>query len=323
MKETERRAYAKVNLALDVLARREDGYHDIRSVMHAIDLYDRVIIRLIERGEIGAEADDKLQLVVSSDLPGLPGGEQNIAAKAARCFLAQQPAPESVVAIDIHLEKRIPVGAGLGGGSADAAAVLLGLNELFGTGGKPLLEQSILMKMAAQAGADVPFCLLSQQGVSCALAEGIGEQLMPLPELRGWAVLACPPFQLDTAQVYQAFDDIHETEKVLPRPDFERLREGLKNQNWAAVEKGTGNALWPASRTLLPELEQLAGDFTKVVLETAASSAGRVLPKMSGSGPSLFALFCDQNEAEQVRRRFSYSLEDVFIIRLGLDKNRA
>jgi len=95
MKKTERRAYAKVNLALDVLARREDGYHDIRSVMHAIDLYDRVIIRLIERGEIEAEADDKLQLVVSSDLPGLPGGEQNIAAKAARCFLAQQPAPES------------------------------------------------------------------------------------------------------------------------------------------------------------------------------------------------------------------------------------
>ncbi|GAB4309926.1 MAG: 4-(cytidine 5'-diphospho)-2-C-methyl-D-erythritol kinase [Candidatus Bipolaricaulota bacterium] len=259
-------AYAKLNLTLRVVGRRADGYHELQSLVTAVDLADRITLVPAQRG-IALDAPPEL---------GPPGA--NLAFRAARALL-----PGAGPGVRITLRKRIPAGAGLGGGSSDAAAVLVGLNELFSLG-KTLPE---LQVVGAAIGADVPFFL----GPSPAWVEGVGERIMPLdvPLPAAFLVLV-PPFRCPTADVYRAFDELG-----LP------LAPPGPPPTGAAI----ANGLWPAAVHLFPALPAVHSTLARV----SPGGAG-----MTGSGSALFAPFPSREDAEEARRRVRPHVEgDLFI----------
>ncbi|MGC9018103.1 MAG: 4-(cytidine 5'-diphospho)-2-C-methyl-D-erythritol kinase [Candidatus Bipolaricaulaceae bacterium] len=260
-------AHAKLNLVLRVVGRRADGYHLIQSLFCAVDLADELILEPIPRG---------IELLAPSAL-GPP--EQNLAFRAAQALLGSDGP-----GVRIHLEKRIPVGAGLGGGSSDAAAVLAGLNALFGLGKTP----GELMALGAKIGADVPFFL----GPSPAWVEGIGERISPAEvAVPGAFLLVIPPFRCSTALVYKAFDELglpFSPPGPIPNvPPFP-------------------NDLWPAAVKIHPELPRL-----RAILEELPSLG----VGMSGSGSTLFLAFPSRSEAEAAKTRLSHLGAELRIAR--------
>lgn len=255
------RAPAKLNLTLDVLGRRPDGFHEIVSVMVPLGLHDVV------------EIEESPELWVTSDLPGLPDGPENLAYEAATLL-------RSVTGTDrgarIHLSKRIPVAAGLAGGSTDAAQALVGLNRLWGLG----LSQEDLLELAGRLGSDVPFCLLSHP----ALAKGRGEVLTelssasPLP-----VVLAKLDVPKSTGEVYRSLR-LQAPEALRSRPNLPLVLQGLKEGNPGTIARGLGNVLETVMFERFPALSALKD----ALLEAGALGVG-----MSGSGPTLFALVAD------------------------------
>lgn len=204
MRHMDLKALAKINLGLDVLGRREDGYHDVRMVMQSVYLYDNV--KLESREEPGIE--------LSSNLYYLPDDSGNIAYKAAQMMLEEFDLPGGV---RITLEKHIPVAAGMAGGSANAAAVLFGMNRLFGLH----LTREELMERGVKLGADVPYCIMR----GTVLAEGIGEKLTVLPSIPRCAVLiAKPPISVSTRVVYEALD----SKEIVSHPDIDGLIRALQ-----------------------------------------------------------------------------------------------
>ncbi|MDR0852561.1 MAG: 4-(cytidine 5'-diphospho)-2-C-methyl-D-erythritol kinase [Clostridiales Family XIII bacterium] len=298
------KAFAKINLSLDVTGRRADGYHLIRSVMQAIDLCDVVTVQTCTGTEdrISSEPSIALSVDYASEIPpaeNLPTDISNTAYKAAAemavCFSISNPH------IKIHIQKNIPASAGLAGGSADAAAVILALNKVWQLNA----DLAALNEVGLRVGADVPFCLaaaaknnpllgLSEDPLasSAALCEGIGEILTPLPSARGEAILLKPALAVSTARIYKLFDEKSAPEE---RPDTETLIRYLKSD--------------PASRT---NLTQLTGNMINVLEEITASEypvvaeilyavketipADRIM--MSGSGPTVFAYFGSQRPLE-------------------------
>ena len=259
------RAYAKLNLTLRVVGRREDGYHLLQSLSCAVDLADELELAPRARG---------IELLAPPEL-GPP--EANLAFLAARALLGEGPG------VRIMLWKGIPAGAGLGGGSADAAAVLAGLNELFSLG-KPPHE---LQRIGAGLGADVPFFL----GPSPAWVEGVGDKITPLdvPLPTAFLVLV-PSFRCPTPDVYRAFDALGLPFSAPAPPPME-----------AAI----GNDLWPAAIHLFPALGALRANLAR---------ASRARVGMTGSGSALFAPFPSWQEAEEGRRRVKPHVEgDLFI----------
>ncbi|MGI6640892.1 MAG: 4-(cytidine 5'-diphospho)-2-C-methyl-D-erythritol kinase [Limnochordia bacterium] len=263
------KAYAKINLTLDVVGRRADGYHLLQSVMQSIALCDLVKIR----------KGNGLRLAV--DHPGVPADVHNTAWRAAELFLKRTGIQGGV---EIDIDKQIPVAAGLGGGSADAAAVLVGLDRLYGTG----LTPEELGDMAVAVGADVPFCL--QGGTQ--LAEGIGEQLTPLPPVPGgWLVLVKPPVEVSTAQVYQ---------KLKPgtfgtgssQAFIDALVQGAP---WARLAEKLGNVLESVTEELLPEVRLWKGRLL---------DGGALGTIMSGSGPTVVGIFPTLSEAQHFQGRW-------------------
>ena len=254
-------AFAKLNLVLRVVGRREDGYHSLQSLFCAVDLADEIILEAIPRG---------VELLAPPDL-GPP--QQNLAYRAAQALLGS-----AGPGVRIHLRKRIPVGAGLGGGSSDAAAVLAGLNFLFELG--ETVDE--LRELGAKLGADVPFFL----GKSPAWVEGIGDRIspaeVPIPEA---FLLVVPPFRCPTALVYKIFDELMLPFSVpgpIPRvPPFP-------------------NDLWPAATSLHPELLQLR----RALEDIPSLGVG-----MSGSGPTLFLAFSSAEEAEAAQQRIRLPAE--------------
>ena len=254
-------AHAKLNLVLRVVGRRADGYHLIQSLFCAVDLADEILLEPIPRG---------IALFAPPDL-GPP--EENLAFRAARALLGRDGP-----GVRITLEKRIPVGAGLGGGSADAAAVLAGLNLLFSLGKSPAELQAI----GATLGADVPFFLHR----SPAWVEGAGERVVPVEiPVPSAFLLVTPPFSCPTVQVYRLFDELgcpfSQPGPVPPVPPF-------------------ANDLWPAARHLWPELEKLRTKLKRW------ESLGVGL---SGSGSTLFLAFSSVEEAEEARRQLEGEVE--------------
>ena len=204
MNQIELRALAKINLGLDVLGRRENGYHDVRMIMQSIYLYDEV--KIIKRKEPGIR--------LATNLGFLPVGEGNIAYKAAQMLTEEFQLDQGV---EIMLDKHIPVAAGLAGGSSDAAAVLFGMNRLF----RLRLTQKELMDRGVKLGADVPYCIMR----GTVLAEGIGEELSVLPPMPKCTVLiAKPPVSVSTKTVYEALD----AKAITEHPDIDGIIEGLK-----------------------------------------------------------------------------------------------
>lgn len=266
MDKLELKALAKINLGLDVLGRRENGYHDVRMVMQTIHLYDDVILEKTKEPGIHLE----------TNLSYLPVDENNIAYKAAKLLRDEFGITEG---IRIRLKKYIPVAAGMAGGSTNAAAVLFGMNRMCGLG---LTEQQ-LKDRGVKLGADVPYCIMR----GTVLAEGIGEILTPLPPMpKCYVLIAKPGLSVSTKIVYEKFDALKDVE----HPDIDRLMLGLENGKLAEVASSMGNVLEGVTIGLYPVIENIK----QVMIQEGALNA-----MMSGSGPTVFGIFEDRRTAKK------------------------
>ena len=264
------KALAKINLGLDVLGRREDGYHNVRMVMQTIYLYDNITIRRTKESGITLE----------SNLYFLPNDEGNIAYKAAKLLMDEFQIQDGV---HITLDKHIPVAAGLAGGSANAAAVLVGMNRMFSLG----LSEEELMERGVNLGADVPYCVMR----GTVLAEGIGEELTRLSALpKCYILIAKPGISVSTRTVYEKLDALSITE----HPDIDGVIKGLENQDLKAIASSMGNVLEQVTVDAYPIIEKIKD----VMKEQGALNA-----MMSGSGPTVFGVFEDRQTAKKAHRR--------------------
>lgn len=258
MDRMELKALGKINLGLDVLGRRENGYHDVRMVMQTLYLYDKVT--LIKKEEPGIE--------IESNLYFLPKDSGNIAWKAAKLLMEEFHISGG---IKIILNKYIPVAAGMAGGSSNAAAVLYGMNKMYQLG----LSQQELMDRGVKLGADVPYCIMR----GTVLAEGIGEILSPLPPMPKCQILiAKPAVSVSTRAVYEAID----SKEIEEHPDIDGILEGLQKQDLKKITSSMGNVLEKVTIDMHPEIAQIKN----CMLEQGALGA-----MMSGSGPTVFGIF--------------------------------
>lgn len=270
MNQIELKALAKINLGLDVLGRRQNGYHDVRMIMQSVCLYDEVKIERTK--ETGIE--------VSTNLSFLPTGEDNIAYKAAKLLSDEFQIKDGV---KITLNKHIPVAAGLAGGSSNAAAVLFGMNRLFrlGLGRQELMDRGICL------GADVPYCIMR----GTVLAEGIGEELSPLPKMPKCTVLiAKPPVSVSTKIVYEALD----AGKITEHPDIDGIIFGLEKGDLKEIAGAMGNVLEKVTIPMHPVIEEIKQEM---------KDAGALNAMMSGSGPTVFGLFENRAKAKEAQRK--------------------
>ena len=275
-------AFAKLNLTLDILGKREDGYHDLRMVMQSITLADTLTLEE-NRGE---------GLRVSANLRFLPTGEKNLAAAAAlRFWEALGREPED---LDIRIEKRIPVCAGMAGGSSDAAAVLRALNQ---RAGEPFSPRE-LAKIGERVGSDVPYCVLG----GTALAEGRGEMLTPLAPLpRCWVVACKPDFPISTPELFAQADRV----KLRRRPDTAGLVAALE----AGDLGGVARRMYNVFEDVLPaRLYTRVAEIKNVLIQCGALGAN-----MSGSGPTAFGLFDRLEAAQEARACLAQRYRDTFL----------
>ncbi len=264
------KALAKINLGLDVLGKRDNGYHDVRMVMQTIYLYDNVT--LTKTKEAGIQ--------VETNLPYLPVDQNNIAYKAAKLLMDEFDIQEGV---HIKLDKRIPVAAGMAGGSSNAAAVLVGMNRLFNLG----LKQKEIMERGVSLGADVPYCVMR----GTALAEGIGEKLSPLdPMPKCYILVAKPGISVSTKMVYEALD----AKEIVEHPDIDGVITGLKQQDVRQVASAMGNVLESVTIEKYPVIE---------TIKDAMKEAGALNAMMSGSGPTVFGIFEDRKVAKAAQQK--------------------
>ncbi len=266
------RAFAKVNYALDVLGLRADGYHEIRTVMQSISLSDEVRIERIAAG---------FELSTEPEWADIGPPERNTAYIAWKSL---QRLTDEALPAKVTLRKAIPAGAGLGGGSADAAAVLVGLNGLFELG----LQVDDLREVGAGIGADVPFCISG----GTALGEGVGEILAPLPEPPAHRlVLAKPPESADTGEIYRAYD----AEKTDSLRAAGSVVSALRLGSLPDLAAALGNDLAPVTKYFVPEVK---------ALEQELLASGALGASMSGSGTAVFGIFDDEVAAGIARETF-------------------
>ena len=256
------KAYAKINLFLEVAGKRQDGYHNLISVMQRLDLHDTLCI---SHGENGVSLE--------TNMPGLATGDNNLVIKAAKLLMQEcginQP-------LHIKLQKKIPMGAGLGGGSSNAAATLHGLNQRFGLD----IPLSDLLKMGQILGADVPFCLLG----GTALAEGIGEKLTPLnPHPHCYIVLACPPIHVSTKEIFQKLKN-YSTE------NSGSFLKTYESNDISLIAKKLFNAFTSVTAKMHPLINTLISDLQN----NGALGAG-----MTGTGSTVFAYFNNEHNAQK------------------------
>ena len=274
------RSYAKVNLTLDVLSRRNDGYHDVKMIMQTVSLFDLVLV-------------DKTtsDISVSTNLRFLPCNDKNIAYKAARSFFYYTKIDKGC---KILIHKNIPVAAGLAGGSGNAAAVLCALDRLYDTN----LSLDELCKLGAELGADVPYCIKG----GTALATGIGEIITPLPDIPKCTMLIVkPPISVSTASIYNAIDSSDITE----RPDTDAMISAITKGDINGISKNLSNVMGVVTENLHPIIR---GIRRKMLLNGALGAV------MSGSGPSVFGIFPDYSTAKKAHDSFSYQFKEVYIV---------
>lgn len=264
------KALGKINLGLDVLGRRPNGYHDVRMVMQTVYLYDQILL----------EKTDKEGISLETNLFYLPVNENNLAYRAAKMLIDEFAIKEGV---HISLEKHITVAAGMAGGSSNAAAVLYGMNRLFQLG----LTDQELMDRGVQLGADVPYCIMR----GTVLAEGIGEKLTPLPAMpKCHVLLAKPPISVSTQKVYEKLD----AQEVTEHPDIDGILLGLQTGDLEKITSSMGNVLENVTITEYPQIERIKD----VMKEEGALNA-----MMSGSGPTVFGIYDDKMLARRAAAR--------------------
>ena len=282
MQTIEVKAPAKINLTLDVLGKRDDGYHDLRMVMQSVDLCDT--LTLADGGGEGVR--------VSSNVGFLPCDERNLAAAAALAFWRALDIPAQP--LDITLKKVIPVCAGLGGGSSDAAAVLRGMNLRHNTG----LSLPELAKIGEQVGSDVPYCVLG----STALAEGRGEILRELPALpKCWAVLCKPDFSVSTPALFGKIDSV----RLRCHPDTEGVLHALEQGDLPGVARRLYNVFEDA----LPErCAQKVNQVKNILIDCGAMGA-----VMSGTGSAVYGLFDNEQAAQRAKAELLALYPETFL----------
>lgn len=275
MQTVTKKAYAKINLYLDVLNKRDDGYHNILSVMHTVGIYDTVTVK--KASGISMTCSD----------PTLSVGDDNLCLKAARVFF-------DAAKIDggcfIELEKRLLREAGLGGGSADAAAVLRALNKLYGD----IFTEDELCAVGARIGADVPFCVIG----GSALAEGIGEKLSPFPSLPSCHIVICQGKEkVSTPTAYKKLD----ATPPLKSGNITELKSAMQKKDLSAI----GRALYNRFEDIYPNCSLLKSIMTESGAEGAL---------MSGSGSAVFGLFSRKTDAERAYDKLVSSSIEAFLI---------
>lgn len=277
-------AYAKINLTLDILGVRPDGYHEMDMVMQSVSLSDTVTLSL----------EDELGVRVTSNREDLPQDRKNLAVDAALHFWEVNGKKEQGLAISIH--KRIPVCAGTAGGSSDAAAVLRGLNRLTGAG----LSQSALMELGSLVGSDVPYCIMG----GTARATGRGEILTPLTSLPDCFIVLCKPnFSVSTPELFRQWD------QKIPdqRPNTPNMLDALLKGNLT----GVANELYNVFEAVLPPDEQTEVRLIRKLL----CAEGALGASMSGTGPTVFGLFDQRELAEQAVSKLKTRYAHVFLTR--------
>ena len=264
--KTTQRAYAKINIGLDVLRRRADGYHEVKMIMQTVDIYDELVLE--RRKEPGIE--------LRMDNSELPSGGDNLICRAADLLFREKKITEGV---NISLTKRIPIAAGMAGGSADAAAALRGLNELFDMG----YSLKELQALGVGLGADIPYCLAG----GTMLSEGIGEILTPLPAPpAAHLVIAKPDINVSTAFVY---GNLH-ADSLAWHPDIDGMIAALQKGDLDGITGRLGNVLETVTVKAHPVIEQIKELLRKQGAENAL---------MSGSGPTVFGIFKEKETAER------------------------
>ena len=317
-------SYGKINLSLDVLGTTPDGYHEVEMVMQAIMLHDDVHITWLpysasdsasEKGSDQAGSDDMErgakgdisndtnrsgnEIRLNTNVPYVPDDERNIAYKAAQLMFERFP--ENRGKVTIAIDKRIPVAAGLAGGSGNGAAVLMGLAKLW----RLDLGLEELMELGAVLGSDVPFSVMSQaacngafgykgskMAATCALAKGRGTDLEPLQALKSTVLLVKPRLSVSTAEVYKGIDGCHITE----RPDNRALIRAIKEEDVQTMEKNMINVLEKYTLQRYDKVNQI-----KNCIKTKTQNNETVL--MTGSGPTIFTLCRDRNSAKELAER--------------------
>ena len=270
MDKIELKALGKINLGLDVLGKRPNGYHDVRMVMQTIYLYDQIIME--KKKESGRE--------ISTNLFYLPVNENNLAYRAARLLMDEF---DIHTGVKISLTKHIPVAAGMAGGSSNAAAVLYGMNRMYGLG----LSMEELMERGVTLGADVPYCIMR----GTVLAEGIGEILTPLPAMpKCQIVVAKPPVSVSTKMVYEKLD----SHRIEDHPDIDGIIDGLKEEDLKKVADCMGNVLEKVTVEAYPVIEKI---------KQCMKEGGALNAMMSGSGPTVFGIFEDRKQAKKAAAR--------------------
>ena len=269
MERVARKAYAKINIGLDVLRRREDGYHELKMIMQTVDICDELVF----------ERTEEPGIVIQTDRDELPVDGNNLIHKAADLLFREKGITEGV---RITLIKRIPIAAGMAGGSSDAAATMWGLNELFGMGYS--IEE--LQKLGVRLGADIPYCLVG----GTMLSEGIGEILTPLPTPPDcFLVVAKPDINVSTGFVY---GNLH-ADQLTYHPDIDGMVEALHEGSLCGITDRLGNVLETVTIREYPVVEELKGLMRSMGAENAL---------MSGSGPTVFGIYKERETAEAAAR---------------------
>lgn len=259
------RAFAKINLGLDILRKREDGYHEVRMIMQTIQMYDVLEMKRVKKPGIS----------LSVNYPYIPSDERNLVYKAAKLLMDEFQVKEGV---DIRLEKFIPVAAGMAGGSSDAAAAMVGINHLFKLG----LSEKDLMDRAVNIGADVPYCIMR----GTALAEGIGEKLTRIAQVPDcYVLIGKPGIGVSTKTAYESM----QLDKIQSHPDIDGMIRDIENGNLLAMTDKMGNVFESGIIGKYPVIGEI-----KDLME----ANGALKAMMSGSGPTVFGIFDDREKME-------------------------
>ncbi|MBM7560956.1 4-(cytidine 5'-diphospho)-2-C-methyl-D-erythritol kinase [Fusibacter tunisiensis] len=281
MKSLTLKARAKINLTLDVVGKRDNGYHDVEMVMQQIDLYDVVTVTQLDRPDIELSCTDDF----------IPTDQRNIAYKAA---LLMKKRYNLEAGFQIAIEKNIPVAAGLAGGSTDAAAVIKAINVLCQLN----LELSDLMALGLEIGADVPFCILEK----CALAEGLGERLTPIRGFEhAWMILIKPGFGVSTKEVYKAL----KWDTIENHPNTEAMLKALNQQNRHDILLNFRNVLEDVTLDLFPQVADIKAFLV-------GHSAEGVM--MSGSGPTVFGFYKSYDRAKSAHKKIKKHYPHSFVV---------
>ncbi len=275
------KAYAKINLSLDVLNKREDNYHNVKMIMQQIGLYDEIYLKKIEQG-----------ITIETNCEYLPVDSSNIAYKAAKLMIDRYGLNGGLY---IYIKKNIPIAAGLAGGSTDAAAVMKVINAMFELG----MSLEELMDLGKEIGADVPFCLLG----GAALAEGIGEKLTKIQGLNsGWVVLSKPNIGVSTAEAYENLD----VESIDERPQTERLIKALQNDNLYEISKLLCNVFEKGIYYRHPIVKEI---------KIKMNQYGALGSVMTGSGPTVFGVFKNYGKAKSAYEKLRLLYNQTYLVR--------